>query len=111
MLLNNYHANIILTVEVNPYNFLDKNIKIVDGKDETSVYRQPNKMSIHWTTIVPKKGIKGTPVNGDVNRFYQISMKFEHEKETFREKYRSAGFSTKFVGNAIQQLYQKLIDK
>lgn len=39
MLLNNYHANIILTVEVNPYNFLDKNIKIVDGKDETSVYR------------------------------------------------------------------------
>ena len=38
-------------------------------------------------------------------------MKFEHEKETFREKYRSAGFSTKFVGNAIQQLYQKLIDK
>ena len=39
MLLNNYHANIILTVEVNPYKFLDANIKIVDGKGETSVYR------------------------------------------------------------------------
>ena len=58
-----------------------------------------------------QKRNKGNAINGAVNRFYQISMKFEHEKETVREKYCSAGFSTKFVGNAIQQLYQKLIDK
>ena len=58
-----------------------------------------------------QKRNKGNVINGDVYRFYQISTKFEHEKETDRGKYRSAVFSTKFVGNAIQQLYQKLTDK
>ena len=38
-------------------------------------------------------------------------MNFEHEKETIRRKYRLAGFCTKFTGNVIQQLHQKLIEK
>ena len=51
--LNRYHQNINLIVEVNPSKFLDSNIKIVNGKVKTSVYRKRNKMPVHWTSTFP----------------------------------------------------------
>ena len=41
---------------------------------------------IQWTSKVPKR-FKRNAINGDLNRSYQISMNFDHEKETIREKY------------------------
>ena len=68
--LNCYHPNINFIVEVNPSKFLDdSNIKIVDGKGETSVSRKPNKMPVHWTSKVPKR-YKRNAINGDLNRSY-----------------------------------------
>ena len=34
-----------------------------------------------------------------------MSMNFDHDKETIRGKYRSAGFPTRFVDNVIQQFH------
>ena len=53
--LSCYHPNINFTVGVNPSKLLDSNMKIVNGKVETSVYRKPNKMSVHWTSKIPKR--------------------------------------------------------
>ena len=61
-LLNSYHPNINLPVEVNPTKFLDSNIKI-----ETSVYRKPNKIPVHWRSKVPKRYTRNA-INGDLNR-------------------------------------------
>ena len=108
--LNCYHANINFTVKVNSSKFLDSNIKIVNGKVETSVYWKPNKMPVHWTSKVPKC-YKRNAINGDLNRSYQISMNFDHEKEIIREKYHLAGFPTRFVDSVIHQFHQKLIDE
>ena len=98
------------TVEVNPLKFLDSNLKIVNGKVETSVYMKPNKMPVHWTFKVPKRYNRNA-INGDLNRSYQISMNFDHEKEIIRGKYHLAGFPTGFVDNASHQFQEKLIDK
>ena len=75
-----------------------------------SVYRNPNKIPVHWTSKVPKR-YKRNAINGDLKRSYQISMNFDHEKETIREKHRLASFRTTFVNNFIHQSHQKLIDK
>ena len=92
--LNCYPPNIKFTDEVNLSKFLDSNIKIVDGKVETSVYRNPNKIHVHWTSKVPKR-YKRNAIYGDLNSSYQTSMKFDHEKEIIRE-YHLAGFPTRF---------------
>ena len=84
--LNCYHANTNFTVKVNSSKFLDSNIKIDNGKVETSVYWKQNKMPVHWTSKVPKC-YKRNAINGDLNRSYQISMNLDHEKEIIREKY------------------------
>ena len=108
--LNCYHPNMNFTVKVNPLKFLDSNLKIAIGKLATSVYRKPNKMPVHWTSKVPKR-YKRNAINGDLNRSYQISMNFDHEKEIIRGKYHIAGFPTRFVDNASHQFQEKLIDK
>ena len=43
-------------------------------------------MPVHWTSKVPKRYTMNA-VNGELNRSYQISMNFDYEKETIREKY------------------------
>ena len=108
--LNCYHPNVNFTVAVNIFKFLHSNIETVDGKVETSVYRKPNKMPVHWTSKVPKR-YKRNAINGDLNGPYQISMNFYHEKEIIREKYHLAGFSTRFddIDTVIHQFHQKLI--
>ena len=65
---------------------------------------------LHWTSKIPQR-YKRSAINGDVNRSYQTSMNFDHEKETTREKYHLAGFPTRFVDSAIHQFHQKLIDE
>ena len=102
IVLNSYHPNINITVEVYPSKFLDTNIKIVNGKVERSVYRKPYKMPVHWIFKVPKR-YKRNAINGDLNRSYQIGMNFDHDN--------LADFPTRFVDNVIHQYHQKLIDK
>ena len=108
--LSNYHPDVNFTVEVNPSKFLDTNKKIVDGKVEMSVYRKPNKMPILWISEVPKC-YKRNAINGDLYRSYQITVNFDNEKETFREKYGLASFPARFVNDVIYQFHQNLIDK
>ena len=74
-------------------------MKIVDGKVETSSFRKPNKLSVHWTFTFSER-YKRNAINGDLNRFDQISINFDHEK-TITEKYRSAGFLTRFIPSAM----------
>ena len=53
-ILNNYHPNIKLTIEVNPSKFLDTEILIKNGIIETSVVVKESKIPNHWSSVVPK---------------------------------------------------------
>ena len=96
--LNTYHPNRNFIVEFNPSKFLDTNFKIVNAKVETSVYRKPNKMRSHWTSKIFH--IRNA-INVTLHRPYQITMNFDHEKETIRERYHLVGVPTRFVDNVI----------
>ena len=51
-------------------------------------------MPEQWTPNVLKR-YKRNDVNGDLNGSYQISMNFDHEKETIKQKYGLAFFPTR----------------
>ena len=53
--INSYHLNMNFAVVVNRSSFLDSNIKALNGEVETSVYMKLNKMSLKWTSQVPKR--------------------------------------------------------
>ena len=66
-------------------------------------------MPVHLIPKVPERYKRNT-INCDLNQSYQISMNFDNEKETVREKYRLVGFPNIFFGNGIRQFHQKLIN-
>ena len=57
------------------------------------------------------KRYKRNAINGDLNRSYQSSMNFDHEKEIFRQQYHLAGSPSRFFDSAIHQFHQELIDE
>ena len=46
------------------FKFLDTNCKTVNGKVETCVYRETDKMTVHWTS----RRYKMNAINGNLNR-------------------------------------------
>ena len=66
-------------------------------------------MPTHWTSKAPKRHQRNAA--NDLNRSYQISMYFDHDKGTTREKYRWTDFPIRVVNNVIRQFHQKLINK
>ena len=105
--MNTYHPNIHFTVEVNPSKFLDTNLTTKDNQIITSVHRKPNKLPTHWISKVPMR-YKRNAINGDLNRSYHISMNFDQEKITIKNKFRHAGFPIRFTESVIRQFEEKL---
>ena len=75
-LLNNYHPNIKLTIEVNPSKFLDTKLFNINGPYKFNVYRKNTKLP--WTSRTPKRYKRNT-INGDLHRSKRISSNFDEE--------------------------------
>ena len=51
--LNLYHQNIKLTLELDPTKFLDTEIIRSNGKITTQVHNKKKKLPVHWTSKIP----------------------------------------------------------
>ena len=82
--IQNFHANIKFTVEVNPEKFLDtKLILNEDGSCRTLVYRKPNKVPLHWNSKTPVR-YKRNAIISDLTRAKRISSSFQDEIDFIR---------------------------
>ena len=105
--IQNFHANIKFTVEVNPEKFLDtKLILNEDGSCRTLVYRKPNKVPLHWNSKTPVR-YKRNAIIGDLTRAKRISSSFQDEIDFIRKKFLTAGFPEKFVDSVIRNFLNK----
>ena len=50
--LKNYHPKIKLTIEINPPNFLDAEIIILNNEVVTSLHRKESKLPVPWESKV-----------------------------------------------------------
>ena len=83
-ILNNYHPNIKLTIEVNPSKFLDTEIMIKNSIDETSVAAKESKIPNHWSSAVPKK-YKRNAIVGNLYRAHKISSNSNLKNSVLRK--------------------------
>ena len=109
--LNSYHPKITFTAELSPEKFLDTKLGLKDtGLCYPAVYRKPNKISIHWSSKVPKR-YKRNAVWGDLNRAYRMSSVFDKEVDSIRQKFQNACFPKRFVDSIIAQFKQKKLEE
>ena len=109
--MNAYHNKIKFTLERNPDKFLDTRLFLTDdGICKTEVYRKPNKIPVHWSSKIPKR-YKRNAIWGDLTRSKRMSSDFQKETVCIRDKFRKAGFPTRFTNSVITQFQKKIINK
>ena len=104
--LNTYHPNVKLTIEENPKKFLDTSIiRNEDGRNTYRVHRNDSKLPFHWSSEVPTQ-YKRSVIKGELSRAKRISSSFQEELRRIREKFKAAGYPSKFIEaqiNAFQR--------
>ena len=105
--MNNQHANINFTVEINPTKFLNTEIVTANNKVETRLIYKMTKLPTHWSTKTPKR-YKRNAINGNLHRAWMISSNFESEVKIIKQKYLSAGYPEKFVNSTIKSFRDKI---
>ena len=83
-------------------------MQLVEGKYKTSVYRN-KKLPTHWSSKIPKK-IKRNIIRNDLHRAKVISTVFEEEISAIREKYKKAGYPSRFVESVIRTFQEEKRD-
>ena len=84
-MMNKYHPNINLTVELNLSKFLDTKIYRDKNEIKSVAYHREMKLPFHWTSAVPKH-YKMNVIIGDLHRVKNLSSNFEHEVRIIRKK-------------------------
>ena len=84
-MMNKYHPNINITVEVNSSKFLDTKIYRDKNEIKSVAYHQEMELPLHWTSAVPKH-YKMNVIIGDLHRVKNLSSNFEHEVRIIRKK-------------------------
>ena len=91
------------TEEQNPSHFLDTEIWKQDNGITISVYTNPNKLQVFWTTRIPNK-YKKNAIRTELHCAKEISSNFDAELTRIRSKYADAGFPKRFVESVIREL-------
>ena len=81
-LLNTYHQNIKLTIEVNPSKFLDIKLTNINGACKFNVYRK---------------------INGDYYRSKRISSNFDKEIPLTKEKIMNTDYPLRFINSVVNE--------
>ena len=103
--LNSYHANIKLTIQVNPSNFLDTKLANINDTYKFNVYRKNIKLLPPWTSKTPKRYKRNT-VNGNLHRSKRISSNFDKEIPLIKEIFMKADYPLRFI-NSVVNKFQK----
>ena len=104
--LNKHHSKINLTIEVNPFNFLDTKIVNNKGKITTEVFPKSPKLPVHWSSRVPK-WYKRNAIIGDLHRSKRISSIFEMEIKVIKHKFRNAYYPSTFLNKIIHHFFTR----
>ena len=99
--LNNYHPNVNLTIEINSEMFRDTQFITKNGKIETAVYRESNKLPSLRSSNIPKQ-YKRKAINEDLHRSKQISTKFDKEIYQIKNKFLAADYPQQFVESVMR---------
>ena len=100
--LNNYHENIKLMIEISPSKFLDTQLINVEGKYITKVPRKESKIPIHWSSKMPKRNKRNT-ITTNLHRVGNIASNAKEEIQTIRKKFIKANYPRPFVNSVINQ--------
>ena len=99
--LNNYHPNVNLTIEINSEMFRDTQFITKNGKTETAVYRESNKLPTLRSSNIPKR-YKRKAINEDLHRSKQIFTKFDKEIYQIKNKFLAADYPQQFVESVMR---------
>ena len=105
--LNNYHPNIIFTVEEDPDHFLDTKFKYDNQSFHRSVYRKPGKVPTHWSSKVPTSW-KRNSILGALHRAKRISTDLKSDVREITKIYLSAGYPKRFIQSTINNFNNSL---
>ena len=83
-LLNNYHANIKLTIELNPSKLLDNKLTNINRFYKFIVYQKVTKLPSPWT-LKPPKHYQQNTINGNLYCSKIISSNFDEEIPLLKE--------------------------
>ena len=95
---NNYHHKVKLTIVTNLLRFLVTKIIHNNSMIVTRVHR--NKRP--WTSNIPKRYKRNT-IKAELYRAKSISSNFTNEITLIRNKFKSAGYSVRFVNSFIHE--------
>ena len=98
--LNSYHTNIKLTIEINPVKLLDTHLHNKDGTYVTKVYRKETKIQAHWSSQIPKR-CKRNSMKVDLRHAKKISTYFKEEIKIIRNKFMKADFLLLLINSVI----------
>ena len=105
-MMNKYHPNINLTIEVNPSKFLDT--KIYSGNNEIKciAYHKEIKSPFHWMSAVTKH-YKKNIIIADLHCIKNLSSNFIQEVRMIRNKYIKAGYPFHCINSVIDSFIQE----
>ena len=98
--LTKYHPKVKLTIETNPLRFLDTEIIHNNDMIETRVHRKKTKLLTPWTSNIPKRYKRNT-IKVELYRAKRISSDLTNEVILIRNKFKSAGYSVRFIDSVI----------
>ena len=97
-------SNKNLTVEVNPFKFLDTHIH--RDNNEIKCISQRNEITIHWSSAVPKH-YKKNVIIGYLHRVKNLISNFEQKVGIIRNKYIKTGYFYCFINSVIHGFNQE----
>ena len=98
--LNLYHENIKLTLELDPIKFLDTEIIRSNSKITTQLSNKMKKLPAHCTSKIPVR-YKRNSIIGELHRAKKIASKFDMEIKCIVNKYTAVDFPSRFVHSII----------
>ena len=83
--LDIYHENIDLTIELSPSKFLDTELINVEGKYITKVHRKKSKLTIRWSSKIPKQYKRNT-ITTDLHEAENIALNMKQDIPAIHKK-------------------------
>ena len=104
--LNTYQNNITLTIEQNPTEILDAEIKRNNSAIITKIYTRSNKFHVHWSSKMPLR-YKCNTITGELHRANKIASNFSNETKRIKIKNLLAGFPSLVINDIFHRLNQQ----
>ena len=104
-ILNNYHPNMKVSIELNPGAFLDNKRTNINGFYKFNFQRKSIKLKLPWTSKNLKR-YKQNTINDDLHRSKRILSKLDEEIPLIKKKFMKAGQPLRFINSANNEFHK-----